>query len=630
MGDHRVKFNKEAEDRKRFVNYLLNDIQALEQLNQKQLIEDDIVRIGAEQEFCLINENWRPSDLAGHILEDVNDDHFTTELAKYNLEINLDPVELKGDCFQKVGGQLSNLLNKVRDTAEKYNSKIILTGILPTITKHELEFDYMTPNPRYWALNTMLRKLRGSDFEMHLRGVDQLSIRHDSVLFEACNTSFQMHLQIPSYDFISSYNWSQAIAGPVLGICSNSPLLLGRELWSETRIALFQQSIDLRSSSYALKDQLPRVTFGDRWGSGSIVDVFKNDIANFKVILGKNITQNSLETLAQGKIPKLEALNIHNSTIYRWNRPCYGVGGGKPHLRIENRYIPSGPSQMDELANFAFWVGLMKGRPEKYDDLPNTMDFTDAKSNFIKSARTGREAVMNWFGERISTRDLILKELLPMASKGLRKVHVNASDIDQYLGIIEERAKGHTGSQWLIRNYRALKKERKTDDCLLAITKSIYENQQTDLPISKWDNIDLSSNTHQNAHEVHHIMSRQLFTVHQDDPANLATSIMQWMDKHHIPVEDDKGQICGLLTWTHMQKFQSKEASVEDTLVGDIMVKNLHIAHPKMKIVDAIRLMKKHEIGCLPVLSDQHLVGIITISDVLPFDQANPQEEEGN
>jgi len=487
----------------------------------------------------------------------------------------------------------------------------------------------MTPNPRYWALNTMLRKLRGSDFELHLQGVDQLSIQHDSVLFEACNTSFQMHLQIPSYEFISSYNWSQAIAGPVLGISSNSPLLLGRELWSETRIALFQQSIDLRSSSYALKDQLPRVTFGDRWASGSIVDVFKNDIANFKVILGKNITQNSLETMADGKIPKLEALNIHNSTIYRWNRPCYGVGGGKPHLRIENRYIPSGPSQIDEMANFAFWVGLMKGRPRKYDDLPNAMDFTDAKSNFIKSARTGREAVMNWFGKRISTRDLILKELLPMARLGLEKVQVNKTDIDLYLGIIENRAIGHTGSQWLIRNYRALKKDRKSDDCLLALTKSIHENQQSDVPISNWKNIDLGSNAHQHAHEVHHIMSRQLFTVHQDDPANLATSIMQWTDKHHIPVENDKGEICGLLTWTHMQKYKAKEASVEETIVGDIMAKELHIAHPKMEIAKAIALMKKHEIGCLPVLSDHHLVGIITISDVLPFDQKGTHAAEG-
>lgn len=620
MGDHHVKISEDRQERKRFINYLLDDISALEKMRENNLIEDDIVRIGAEQEFCLINENWRPSDKAEAILAEIADDHFTTELAKFNLEINLDPIELKGDCFQQVNHQLSTLLSRAAKVAHQHQNKVLLTGILPTITKQELDFDYMTPNPRYWALNTMLKKLRGSDFELHLRGVDQLSIRHDSVLFEACNTSFQMHLQIPSFDFIQSYNWSQAIAGPVLGICSNSPLLLGRELWSETRIALFQQSIDLRSSSYALTDQLPRVTFGDRWASGSIVDVFKNDIANFKVILGKNIEQNSLETLASGDIPKLEALNIHNSTIYRWNRPCYGVGGGKPHLRIENRYIPSGPSRIDEMANFAFWVGLMKGRPSNYDDLPSKMDFRDAKSNFIKSARTGREAVMNWFGKRISTRELILEELIPLAKAGLQKVQIDEQDIDRYLGIIADRAKGDTASQWMIKNYRELRKSRKVDDCLLSITKSIYENQQTERVVSDWGKIDNSSDTHQNASQVHHIMSRQLFTVNENDPAKLATRIMQWTDKHHIPVENDQKEFSGLLTWTHMKNFTAQAISTSEATVGDIMAKEIHTATPQMLIKDAISLMKKHEIGCLPVLLDHHLVGIVTISDVLPFD----------
>ena len=319
----------------------------------------------------------------------------------------MDPVELKGKCFSEVHGQLTSLLSRAESVAADANSKIVLTGILPSISKNEIAFDYMTPSPRYWRINDITKELRGGDFELNLSGVDELSVTHDSVLFEACNTSFQMHLQVPSYDFISSYNWAQVIAGPVLSICTNSPLLLGRELWSETRIALFQQSIDTRSSSYALKDQQARVTLGSQWSSGTAADIFKNDAALYNVIMAREIEENSLEELKEGRIPKLKALNLHNGTIYRWNRACYGVGGGKPHLRIENRYIPAGPSTIDEMANFAFWVGLMKGRPTEFDDVTNFLDFRDSKANFVKAARTGKDSTMHWKGKQVPVPELV-------------------------------------------------------------------------------------------------------------------------------------------------------------------------------------------------------------------------------
>jgi hypothetical protein len=421
MGEHKVNTKIDEQLRSTFIKHLVDDIEALEIMIEKGMIEDNIIRIGAEQEFCLLNENWRPAINSLDVLERVNDDHFTTELARYNLEINLDPFKLEKDCFSKVEEQLTNLLDKAKTEADKLYTNTLLTGILPTISKSQLRFDYMTPNPRYWALNDMMKAERGGDFELHLTGVDELAVRHDSVLFEACNTSFQIHLQIEPDDFVSSYNWAQAISGPVLGICCNSPLLLGRELWSETRIALFQQSIDTRNSSYALKDKQARVSFGEDWAQGTIADIYKNNIASFDIIITKEIEKSSLDVLNEGGIPKLPALNLHNGTVYQWNRACYGVGGGKPHFRIENRYIPSGPTVVDEMANFAFWVGLMKGRPERYDDLPKVMDFREAKANFIKAARTGKESEMSWKGESWSVRDLVIKELIPIARAGFRK-----------------------------------------------------------------------------------------------------------------------------------------------------------------------------------------------------------------
>ena len=620
MGDHSVNPTSNKSEHNSFIKHLLDDIEALQYMLDHNMMEDDIRRIGSEQEFCLMNQNFRPSDKAELILKKINDPHFTTELAKYNLEINLDPFELTGDCFTQVENQLSTLLSKAGEVAKLEDVKLLLTGILPTITKHELAFNYMTPNPRYWALNNMMRSLRGSDFELKIRGVDELSIKHDSVLFEACNTSFQIHLQIPSHDFVASHNWAQAISGPVLGICTNSPLLLGRELWCETRIALFQQSIDLRSSSHSLKDQRPRVTFGTEWLTGSVVDIFKNDIANYKVILGKAIQKNSIDELQKGNIPKLEALTTNNSTIYRWNRPCYGVGGGKPHLRIENRYIPSGPTQIDELANFAFWIGLMMGRPSNCDDLPAVMDFREVKANFIKSARTGKESVLRWFGKRIAVKDLVLQELLPIAEEGLKKCKIDQADISRLLNIIEKRTKGQTGSQWTVDNYRRLKDELKPDDSLLILTKTMYENQNENKPVHNWEDIVVKSNVNKHAKFVHHIMSRQLFTVNENDPAELAVKVMEWKGIHHIPVENEKREIAGILTWTHMKRFNAQNQSKEDYTVKDIMEKNILFASPTMEIKAAIVLMKKHEVGCLPVINDDHLIGIITIPDLIPFD----------
>lgn len=350
MGQQLANSQVNKETRIQFIRHLLNDIDAMDQMIQNNQFETGITRIGAEQEFCLVNKQWRPAQNAQELLPFMEDAHFTTELARYNLEINLDPLELEGGCFSTMENQLRSLLNKAHSVAKQHDTTILLTGILPTISKAELKFDYMTQSPRYWAMNQVIKEARGADIELKISGIDELSVIHDSVLFEACNTSFQLHLQIAPDDFVSSYNWSQAIAGPIMAVSTNSTLLLGRELWNETRIALFQQSIDTRRTSFALRNQEARVSFGNQWSSGKATDIFKNDIANYKVLLAKDIEQSSLDILNQGNIPKLEALCLNNSIIYRWNRPCYGVGGGKPHLRIENRYIPSGPTVLDEMA----------------------------------------------------------------------------------------------------------------------------------------------------------------------------------------------------------------------------------------------------------------------------------------
>ncbi|WP_343487259.1 CBS domain-containing protein [Allomuricauda sp. d1] len=616
MGEFISKHTFDVTERSAFVNHLIDDIKALEILLQKNLFEDDVVRIGAEQELCLVDGNHSPKSLNLELLKKIDDSHFTTELASYNMEINLDPFELKGDCFSKVEAQLQELLHKGTAEAEKLKVKLVLAGILPTIGKNEVSMDYLTPIPRYFALNEALTACKGGDFNLKIRGVDELSLRHNTVMFEACNTSFQLHLQIPSYDFIPSYNWSQAIAGPVLSVCCNSPMLMGRELWKETRIALFQQSLDTRKTSYALRDQTPRVGYGDYWEKGSVAEIFKADISKHRVLLTKPIKEGSLEQLKKGQIPKLEALCLHNGTVYRWNRPCYGIGGGKPHLRIENRYIPSGPSVIDEMANFAFWIGLMKGRPKEFDAMESQMNFKAAKTNFIKAARTGKESIFVWKDQQVTAKKLVVRELLPIAYDGLQKCKVAPKDIERLLGIIEARARGYTGAQWQVKNYRLLLKKLKTNEAVRQMTKAMQHNQQLGLPVHEWPMIDEKSDFSPSKFElVEEIMSTRLLKLHESDYANMALAIMRWNNIHHIPVENDKGELSGLLTWSYIESLSSAR-DLASAKVSDIMVTDVKTINPRTTIETAKKMMRDHGIGCLPVCVGNTMVGIISNRDL--------------
>ena len=493
MGELITTKKASVTERQLFTQHLIDDVKALEHLITNNSFENDVVRIGAEQEVCLIDDNFRPAGVNLGLLKLINDPMFTTELADYNIEINLDPFTLKDDCFSKVEKQLTTLLKKAENIANGHGVKLLLAGILPTIGIDDVALKHLTPIPRYHALNDILKAVKGDDFSLKIRGVDELYLKHNSVMFEACNTSFQLHLQIPESDFIASYNWAQAIAGPVLSVCCNSPLLMGRELWKETRIALFQQSLDTRKMAYNLSKQSPRVGFGEQWEQGSVAELFKDNISRHSVLLTKPIAEGSLSEIERGQVPKLQALRLHNGTVYRWNRPCYGIGNGKPHLRIENRYIPAGPSVIDQMANFAFWVGLMKGRPKAYDNMALKMDFAAAKTNFIKAARTGKETIFVWDNKTITAKSLIEDILLPIAQNGLDACHINPDESRRLLAIIRQRLANQTGEQWQVRNYRELKKRYKTDKALTLLTETIYNNQKSRLPVHQWPNIKLGS-----------------------------------------------------------------------------------------------------------------------------------------
>lgn len=615
MGDLTVKSFTDQAARHRFLASLLQDVEVLDIMLKRQLFEKIPIRIGAEQELAVTDNDFSPSGRSQEILDICSDEHVTSEIAQYNLEINLDPYILEQHCFRQTEEQLNQLLAKVKKLAAKKQQKILLTGILPTINREHLNRSYMMPYDRYHLISDLMHQQRGSNFEIHIHGTDELIAHLDSVLFEACNTSFQLHLQIRADEFVDQHNWAQQISGPVLAAMVNSPLLLGRALWQETRIALFRQSLDTRTAFNHLRDKQARVFFGNHWLRNSVSMLFKENIARFPQIITKDDVEDSMKQLLAGQAPALRALRIHNGTVYNWNRPCYGRANNLAHLRIENRYIPSGPSVKDEIANFAFWVGLMKGMPEKHQDFYQREPFEAAKDNFYRAARTGLQTIFNWFGRTISAQTLILDELLPMAEAGLQSVQVDPADIGTYLGIIEKRIrKGTTGAQWQLNNFNNLKQSFGADNSLKILTKGMYELQETGQALHEWPD-----QLHQKYHltpapenSVSQIMNTDLFTVQEEESLAMVKALMDWHSIRHMPIENKEGNLVGIVSAKYLDQFDEDQS----VSIGDIMVTDIIYAEREQSISSCVHLMKNHKIGCLPVVRDGKITGIITDTDL--------------
>lgn len=608
-----------------FSKALLRDYQALERMLREGLFETGIRRIGAEQEMFLVNEAWRPAFTALEVLEGL-EGPFTTELALYNLEANVEPRELEGRCFATLEERLLELVSDAREVARGLGTEIALTGILPTLAKSDVTLDNITPRARYYALNEAFSRARaGEPYKLRIQGADELYTQHDSVMLESCNTSFQVHLQVEPDEFAHMYNVAQVVTAPVMAAAVNSPLLFGRHLWEETRIALFQQSIDTRAGTVQLRDLSPRVRFGERWVDNGVQDLVQEDIARFRVLLTREVTEDPIEVLDQGGIPKLQAFCLHNGTVYRWNRPCYGVGGGKPHLRIECRVIPSGPTVVDEVANAAFWIGYVLGAAEEYGDVRKRIDFMEAKSNFLAAARNGLKAGFRWLdGVTKSAPQLILDEALPIARAGLAGAGVSPNDIDRFLGVIHERVEsGTTGSRWIERSLRGMGENGTRSERLAAITSGTITREQEGKPVHEWDDADIreAGGWRLNYEKIEQLMTTQLFTVHEEELVDMVAFLMDRKQIRHVLVEDDAHNLVGLISYRSVLRLMAEGLDSEGGVppVRVIMERNPTSVTPETPTLEAIDLMRQHRVSVLPVVSGGKLVGIVSERDFMPL-----------
>ena len=608
-----------------FSKALLKDLQALEKMLENGLIESGVRRFGCEQEMFLVNRAWRPAPVAMEVLERLDGEAFTTELARFNLEMNVEPMMLGGACLSTLQESIEELLDMAREAASEEGADVVLAGILPTLGKSDLTLDNISPMPRYYALNESLTRMRGRAYRLQIQGRDELQIEHDSVMLEACNCSCQVHLQVDSTEFAPMYNAAQAMTGPVLAAAVNSPVLFGKRLWAETRIALFRQSIDTRSTSVHLREFSTRVRFGDRWVKESVAELFQEDIAQFRVLLAQETVEDPFEQLAAGDIPRLQALQLHNGTVYRWNRPCYGISEGKPHLRIECRVLPSGPTVLDEVANAAFWIGLVLGTKHEYGDITERLSFDDAKYNFLTASRQGLDAGFRWVdGQSVTAPELILETLLPLARAGL-EAYVDRSEIDKYLGVIHDRVQSRgTGSDWMMRSLSEMEDRGSRSERMTALTAAIANRQSERKPCHEWElaMLEEAGGWTRKYVKVEDYMTTQLFTVQEDELLEMVAFLMERNQIRHVPVEDEQNRLVGLVSYRSILRMASDMGNEGDkgtTPVKTIMERDPMCVTPETSTLEAIDMMRKNAVSCLPVLKGEKLVGLVTEADFMPI-----------
>jgi hypothetical protein len=488
MGEEVAATEFSREDRQRYRDKVHRCLDAFARMLAEHRFEDDSSSVGLEIELNLTDEAGLPSMCNQTVLERIADADFQTELAQFNVEINVAPRRLGGGVFRDLEEAVRGTLNSAEEKGRGAGAHMMLIGILPTIDTEHLNADTLSANPRYALLNEQIFAARGEDLQIDIAGPERLTTTADTIAPEAACTSVQLHQLVAPEDFSRHWNAAQAIAAVQVAVAANSPYFFGHELWRETRIALFEQATDTRPEELKAQGVRPRVWFGERWAT-SIFDLFEENVKYFPALLPALYDEEPFEALDGGATPRLGELRLHNGTIYRWNRPIYDVVGDCPHLRVENRVLPAGPTVVDILANAALYYGLVRMLVDEERPLWTRMAFSTAEENFHAAARDGIDARVYWPGVgEVPIAELVLRRLLPLAHEGLERWGVDRADRDRLLGIVEGRCLNHAnGASWQADTVHALERRGGSrGDALREMTVRYRELMHANEPVHAW------------------------------------------------------------------------------------------------------------------------------------------------
>ncbi|MFF8645852.1 glutamate--cysteine ligase [Streptomyces sp. NPDC015345] len=500
MGEKVVAGAFDLSDRHQYRRKLRACLTGLERLLEEERFDRPRNLMGMEIELNLAGPDGLPRMLNAQVLERIASRDFQTELGMFNLEVNIAPHRLGGRVLDRLAEEVRTGLNYAHRKANEVDAGIVMIGILPTLNREDMVSANLSDVDRYALLNEQIVAARGERFALDIEGVERLTCTSASIVPEAACTSVQLHLQVTPGRFADVWNAAQAVAAAQVAVGANAPFLFGRELWRESRPPLFLQSTDTRPPELQAQGVRPRTWFGERWITGPL-ELFEENLRYFPALLPLMEAEDPLGVIDAGGVPQLGELVLHNGTVYRWNRPVYGIADGVPHLRVENRVLPAGPTVTDVIANVAFYYGLVRALAEEARPVWTRLPFEAAADNFEAACRHGIDARLRWprrgrLGGRggaggtveVAAVDLVRDELLPLAAAGLDAWGVEPADRDFYLGVIEERCSRRVnGASWQVATYhRALESGLSREAALAATTKRYCRLMHEGEPVHTW------------------------------------------------------------------------------------------------------------------------------------------------
>ncbi|MDH3859753.1 MAG: hypothetical protein OEV07_17295 [Gammaproteobacteria bacterium] len=469
MGEEIQKEHFEQADYDRFQQRLEQETELVRELFAKRAFDNESRMLGYELELCLADASGNPSKNNIDIIDATGNKLFTSELAKFNMEINGNPFPYAGDIFNRVEADLNSLYLQADAAAQQFDTRIGMFGVFPSVTREHLNPDsYMTELHRYNQLNRQLLRMRGRPIQLHLDGDERLEVEKQDVMLEALATSLQIHLQVPFDEIVPTYHaglWSSML---ILGATANSPLVLGKCCWQESRIGIFKQAVDTRNEQEIEDHIIPRVHLGKRYIE-SLLDLFEDNFYYSPI----------LPEVLEKPLEDLHHLALHNGTIWRWVRPIIARNkDGSYHLRLELRVVPSGPTLIDTLANIVFYVGLTEGLKSLGDTLTQ-VPYETLEADFYRAAREGLDASVHWpDGQELPLKQILLEQAIPLARANLEQAGIE--DTDRWLDIIEARVKQEaTGARWIASHWK-----RFGDGAQLV--REYIEQAQTNQPVHRW------------------------------------------------------------------------------------------------------------------------------------------------
>jgi len=475
------------QDRRAYREKVRRCLDVLARMLRESSFDTEPRHVGVEMELNLVDADGLPAMTSTAVLAAIADPSWATELGRFNLEINVSPRPLSGEALGALEDDVRSKLAHATSRAFATGTRLVMIGILPTLREDDVTDEAMSANPRYRLLNEQMIAARGEDMRISIDGPERLLTHVGTIMPEAACTSVQFHLQVSPESFASYWNAAQAMAGIQVALAANSPYLFGRELWRETRMPLFEQVTDTRPEELQQQGVRPRVWFGERW-IGSVVDLFEENLRYFPALLPLREDEDPATALDNGEAPTLAELTLHNGTVYRWNRPVYAVDDGRPHLRVENRVLPAGPTVVDVVANAAFYCGLVRALADAERPVWTQMSFKAAADNLVEGARHGIGARVYWPGiGDAPVTEVTLRRLLPLAWEGLSRWGVKTDDADRLLGIIEQRClTGRTGATWQTQTVHRLERTLDRREALRRMTQGYIERMITNDPVHTW------------------------------------------------------------------------------------------------------------------------------------------------